>query len=287
MKCPRCGADNTERAERCYLCEYSFATSGEAGEPPTPEEHVRPQYPPPGVQAGVVPPGQQPVQPPPVPGAGYQTPPPGAYPAGYAPPPAAGGPKNLKLIIGVLVVVLVVAVGIGAFFILRGANYSVDLSVPPGYTTASESEFKAMEDGLKSSESDAELDYMFVNEDSTRIIVVGHQDFFLEELPPDDPEGAEQYYYENKDEILEGFAEGFQQGLGTGADVDNYSVEFLDSGDATLHLNINVSLNQQSMAVDIFIMVKGNSMFLVIVQGLGNSNPGKTFDFIKQNISFE
>jgi hypothetical protein len=26
MKCPRCGADNSDRAERCYLCEQPFVT---------------------------------------------------------------------------------------------------------------------------------------------------------------------------------------------------------------------------------------------------------------------
>ncbi|MBN2025429.1 MAG: hypothetical protein JW854_01515 [Actinobacteria bacterium] len=287
MKCPRCGADNADRAERCYLCELPLAGGGTAGEPPAPEERIQPQYPPQGTQAGMVPPGQQAAPPPGAQGMGYQLPP-GAYPGGIQPPPPPSkGPNTVKIIIGVLVILLVVIIAVGAFFLLRGKTYSVEVPTPPGYKEASESDFDSARESIESGSGDAALDYLFINNAGDSFVFVAHQDFFLEELPPEDPEEAERYYNENRDEILSDMNLGFEtSGVPGSLDVDEYNTMSLGSGDTALHFAISMNIQDLTMTMDAFIAVKGKTMFMVIVQGFGTANLRDTLDHIAQNITF-
>ena len=293
MRCPRCGADNADRAQRCYLCEYPFATSGAEGEPPSPEEHVQPQYPPPGAQGGLTPPGPQAGPPPPMTGTGYQAAAPGAYPAGYQPPPpAAKGPLNVKVIIGVLVVLLVVIVGVAAFFFLQGKTYNINVPPPPGYKEADQEMVDELKDTMSEGSEDIEIDEIYIDDSTTNFVIVASMD-----IPPslgsdtpsgEDPEEMEEWFYDNKGEWVEAFNTGLVQGaggLGASAGIDLYEVERLVSGDAALHIATTIDLGQASFIVDTLWIIKGDSAFFVVVEGL---NPGaKTLESLKESITFE
>jgi len=250
---------------RCYLCEYTFAAGDTAPEPPGAEG-----------------------PPPPMTGVSYQPPPPGAYPAGYQPPlPADKAPVNVKVIVGVLVVLLVAAIGVGAYFLIRGKTYTVSVPTPPGYEEASQSDFEAAEESIKSETEDAALDYLFINSTGDSFVFVAHQKFYLTETPPDDPEEAERYYNENRDELMDEMNLGFEtSGMGGNLDVEEYETMRLGSGDTALHFVISMNIQDITLDMDSFLVVKGKTMFMVIVQGFGTADLEETLDYIAQNISF-
>jgi hypothetical protein len=285
MKCPRCGADNAERAEWCYLCESQFTTSG-AGEPPAPDERVQPQPPAQGVQAGVVPPGSQ-AGPPPPPGAAYQAPPPGAYPPTYQPPPTTGGARNLKVIIGILVGVLVVAVAIGAFFLLRGKTYDIDVSAPPGYREAEEDAFREMQESMETEEDDIVLDAVFFDSTGQNFIMVLHEDVLFQDVPSgDDPEEMEQYFLDNEQELSEEFNTSIISSGAGGSMLEEYEVGRLAAGDAYLHMVTSVDMMGATLKLDSMWIFKGDSAFAIVITGV-NPRSAEIVEFFEENITFE
>ena len=289
MKCPRCGADNAERSVRCYLCEYTFVAGDTAPEPPGAEGPPQPQYPPPGVPEGLASPGLQAGPPPPMMGTGYQPPPPGAHPAGFQPPPAAPkGPPTVKVIIGILVILLVVIVGVTAFFLIRGKTYSVSVPAPPGYEAADEQTLEAAKESMHDEAEDADLDYLFVNGAGTSFVFVAHQRFYLTETPPDDPEEAERYYNEHKNELMEEMNLGFETAGGMSGDiaVGDYETMRLGTGDTALHFSMSLTVQGVSMDMETLIVVKGKTMFMVIVQGFEDTGLRSALDYLAQNITF-
>ena len=286
MKCPRCGADNAERAERCYLCEYDFTKSGAGGQAPAPDEPMQPQYPPQGTQAGIAPPGPQ-AGPPPPPGGAYQGPPPGAYPPAYQPPPTTGGARNLKVIIGVLVAVLVVALAIGAFFLLRGKTYSIDVPAPPGYQAADEDIFREMQESMESGEEDIVLDAVFTDSTGQNIIMVLHEDIlFLDTPSGDDPDEMEQYLNDNKEEISQEFNTGIMSGGAEDTRLEKYEVGRLAAGDAYLYMVTSIDMMGTTLRLDSMWIFKGDSAFAIIISGV-NPRSSEIVEFLEANITFE
>ena len=104
----------------------------------------------------------------------------------------------------------------------------------------------------------------------------------------EDPEEMEEWFYETKDEWVEAFNLGFVEGaggMGVSANIDVYEVEHLVSGDAALHIATTIDLMQASFQLDALWIIKGNSAFFVVVEGL---NPGaKTLESLKESITFE
>jgi hypothetical protein len=286
MKCPLCGADNAERAEKCYLCEYSFTEGGVTGEPPGPGEPGQSQYPPPAILGDPVPPGPQAVPPPPAPGSGYQPPPPGAYPPGYQPVPPAGGSRNTKVIIGVVVGVAVLIAAAAIFFFATRKTYSINVPQPPGYTEASDALFKQMEDGLSSSSDKIALDALYVDSGIENLVIVAHQDVPFSDAPSgDDPDEMERYFYDNKADWVKEFNTGLMEGSGMDAELDLYEVERLATGDAALHMVTSIDSAQGTFRIDSLWIIKGNSSFVAIIEGL-NPRGEETVEFLKENITF-
>ena len=284
MRCPRCGADNAERAERCYLCDNSLSASGE-GESPAPEERFQPPPPAGGMQAGVTPSGP-PAGPPP-PGAAYQAPPPGAYPPGYRPPPTEGGARNLKVIIGILVGVLVVAVAVGAFFLLRGKTYSIDVPAPPGYQQADEDVFNEMKESMEAESDDVVLDAVYYDSTQQNLVMVLHEDILFMDAPSgDDPDEMEQYFLDNKEEISREFNTGIMSGGGGETRLQSYEVGRLAAGDAYLHMVTSVDLMGTTLALNSMWIFKGDSAFAIIITGT-NPRSSEIVGFLEQNITFE
>jgi hypothetical protein len=191
----------------------------------------------------------------------------------------------LKTVIGILVVVLLIALGVGAYFIIRGKTYTVSLPAPPGYEEAGEDLFEDAEKSLKSGGGDFKLDYLFINSTMTSFIFVAHQRFFLEETPPDDPDAAEEYYLENRDEIMADLNVGLTE-EDVGGNIGEYSVESIAAGDTGLRIKLSLTIEQTQMDMDMLLVVKGKTMFMVIVQTFG-SDASETMEYIKENIRFE
>ncbi|MEW6554400.1 MAG: hypothetical protein AB1384_08955 [Actinomycetota bacterium] len=289
MKCPRCGADNADRAAWCYLCEYPFAPDAGAVEPPAPDEAIQARY----VPTGAVPPAQQAAPPSPVGEVSYQPPPPGAYAPGYRPPPAAGkGPVTARVVVMALVLVLLVALGVGAYFLLRSEYYSIEVPTPPGFEPASDDLVDELKEAVESSSDteDVEVDYVFTDASESNFIFVARRDIpvtLSTDAPPSgDPEAVEEWYYENQDEWIEELrAEIAMSGI-ISSEVALYEVERLATGDATLHMAMTASgFNTPTLYIDILWIIKGDTAFFILVEGL-NSNP-KTIDFLKENITFK
>jgi hypothetical protein len=225
-------------------------------------------------------------------GAGYP-PPPGAYPGAYQPPPAAPqGPATVKIIIGVLVALLVVIIGVGAYFLTRGKTYDINVSPPPGYEEASQEMLDEFKETMSESSEDIEVNELFVDSTQSNFIIVASMDIppSLTDNPPsgDDPEEMEDWFYEHEEEWQDAFSGGLVEGMGgTGAslDSDTFEVERLATGDAVLHMATTVSVMNASFTIDTLWIIKGNSAFFMAVMGL---NPGSdTAEYLKNNVSFE
>lgn len=284
MKCPRCGADNAERAARCYLCEYPFSSNQAGEEPPAPDEAARAQYPPPGQQA----------VPPPTVGepGGYQQPPPGVYQAGFEPPPPPPkGPATVKIIIGALVALLIVVVGVGAYFLTRGKTYDIVCSAPPGYQEADQELLDELKETMEAGSEDIAVDGLYMDAAMTNFLIVAHQDMssLLGTDAPsgEDPEEMEEWFYANKDEWVEAFNTGIIEGAGMPSEVDLYQVERLATGDAVLHMATSIAVPGMgtSLKIESLWIIKERTAFLVMLQGLSPSQD--TIEFLKENITFE
>ncbi len=286
MKCPRCGAENAERADRCYLCEHPLSASSDAFETSTLEGNAQ-QYPP---QGPAVPPGQQP-HPPPATGPGYQ-PPPDAYAAGYQPhAPAPQRPATVKIVIGALVVVLIVIVAVGAFYLTRGKTYGINVSAPPGYQEASQDLFDEFNDSMKEGSGDIAAEALFVDNSQSNFVMVASMDMppAIGEKPPsgDDPEEMEEWFYDNRDEWEEAFNTSFAEGLGGmgSVDADLYQVERLATGDAVLHMATSVSLMDTSFNVETLWIIKERSVFFIAI--MGTDTGSQTVESLKESVTFE
>jgi hypothetical protein len=285
VKCPRCGADNADRAERCYLCEYPFAQAAGTGEPPAPDEAVQPRYAPPVEVA----PGQQAAPPAPIQGIAYQPPPPGAYAPGYQPPPpATKGPVTVKVVIMAVVVVVGLILAIGAYFLLRSDLYRIEVPTPPGYEVASDEVYDELNKSMDAESEDIEIDYLFVDNTQSNFVIVAREDIpttFSSDAPPsDDPEAMEEWFNENKDEWVDAFEEGVALGGGMSSELDVYEVERLAVGDAVLHMAMSVGVMNTPFYIDTLWIVKGDTAFFILIEGL-NKNPD-TVEFLKENITF-
>ena len=285
MKCPRCGADNAEQAEWCYLCEYPFAGGTDpVAMPPTGEgDAARPP-------AADGTPYRAPGPPPVAPTAAYgpQPPPPGALPPGFGPVPAKRGVSSTKAGIGLAVGLVVIIAGLLSFFLLRGKTYTINVPVPPGYARADE---KMMDEAKKSLQETAEgvvLDEAFIDEVNTNFVFVLHRDVPFSDAPSGkDPEEMERYFYEHKDEWVEAFASGIvESGPELSPQLEKYEVLRMDSGDAALHMTTSLGIQQYSFTVDTLWIIKESSAFAVVVEGL-DPRGEEVIEFLLENITFK
>ncbi len=315
MKCPRCGADNSEHAATCYLCDYAFGGDAGAGGPTSPDEAFRAQHLPPEAAPRESPPQGRAVPPPPVAGTGaYQPPPPGAFPGGYQPPPpgaysggyqppppgaypggyqptapAPKGPNTVKVVIGVLVVVLVVVVGVGAYLLTRGETYDIVFSTPPGYQEADQEMIEDIEEAMGSGSEEIVIDGFFLDAGSTNSVIVAHLDtnsIFGTDAPSgDDPEEMEEWFYGHEQEQIDEFNSGIMQGVGHSGEIDLYEVERMATGDAVLHMTASIDVMGTTFMMDSLFIIKERTAFLIMFQG---SDSGKdTLEFFKDTVTFE
>jgi hypothetical protein len=193
-----------------------------------------------------------------------------------------------KAVIAVLVVILIVIAGVAAVVMLRGASYSIDVPVPPGYKEADATTFNAAQKDLRAGGTDADLDRLFVSEGGTGMVFVAHQTFYLAETPPGDPEEAARYYNENKQEILDEMNLGFEMagGASGGMEIGRYETIRLGTGDTALRMTLAITIEQFSMKADMIMVVKGKTLFMIMVQGFGNEDFEETVGFLAQNINF-
>jgi len=195
----------------------------------------------------------------------------------------------VKALIGVLVALLVVVVGVGAYFLTRGKSYGITVPVPPGYSEAEQSLLDDFEETMKSSPEEIRMDEIYVDSSMTNFVIVAHMNIpstFGSDIPAgNDPDEMEEWFYKHKDEWVEDFNAGIMEGSGLPSDVDVYEVERMGSGDAVLHMVSSFQMMDISFAVDTLWIIKGKSAFFIIVEGL-NPSPD-TVEFLMQNITFE
>jgi hypothetical protein len=321
VKCPRCGADNSEQASWCSLCQYAFpekqgAAGGEAA--PAPQDpQYQPQgqgyqqggqvypsgaetgqnaYPPaPGgypsqAGAGFPQPGYP--QPPgggyPPPGGGY--PPPGAYPPGYAPPPQKAGLSTTTRVLAAIVLLLVFAgLAIGGIYLIRNKSAEINVPMPPNFREATQVEMNAMEDSTKSNSGDMAIDNYYLAEDGDGLVIAFHQKMSLAEKPPSDPKQMQEYYDRNKDEIMRGFDVGFQQAAGSGisAEVGDYEVVTLACGESALRMTMDISVGRSSVYMEMLMLFKGNTGYGIMFEAPDDTQAEETMQFLRDNISFD
>jgi len=238
----------------------------------------------------MVPPGQQAVPPPGPPGMGYQQPP-GAYPGVIQPPPPPPkGPNTVKIIIGVLVALLVVIIGVGAYFLMRGKTYDINVSPPPGYKEASPEMLDQFKESMSEGSDDIEVDAVYLDNSMGNFIIVASMDMplLIKDKPPsgDDPQEMEEWFYEYQDEWEEAFNSSFVGDVGMAGAVTTelYQVERLAVGDAVLHMTISVSALNTTMTMDTLWIMKGRSAFFIAL--MGESPSSQTIEALKESISF-
>ena len=64
----------------------------------------------------------------------------------------------MKIIIGVLIGLLVVIIGVGAYFLTRGKTYDIKVTAPPGYEVADQEFLEELKDTMEASSADIEVD---------------------------------------------------------------------------------------------------------------------------------
>ncbi len=288
MKCPRCGADNAEQAEWCYLCEYRFsgepgaampeggAAAGTAPAIEAPGEAASPPY--------SAPP--QAVQPPPAPAG--RAPFPGALPPGIRPSPAGKRvPRNVFALV-LVVALAVIAAGLLAFFLLRGRTYTIKVDPPPGYSRADEDMVREAEKGLADSAKGVSLDEVFIDDSRTNFVFVLHQDVPFSDAPSGkDPDEMEKYFYDHKDEWTEAFSSGMLEAQpDLNPRLEKYEVIRLAGGEAALHMTTSIGIQQYAFTVDTLWIIKESSAFAIVVEGL-DPNGVEVIEFMRQNVTFE
>ncbi|MDD3718454.1 MAG: hypothetical protein PHP28_07315 [Actinomycetota bacterium] len=290
MRCPLCGADNSERAESCYLCQNPLDPEPPQAAAPARDTAAGQQYPPQDIRGDMGPSGPQAVSPPPMGPGGYQPPPPGAYPAGFQPtPPAPEGPAKVKIVIGILVVLLIALVGVGLYFFLRTEPVKIVAPAPPGFTAAEGDLVDDLKDTMKAGSEGIDLDELYVDATMTNFIIVAHQDipitFGSDKPPVDDPEAMERWFHEYKDEWVGAFNAGIVEGAGIPVDIDIYEVERLTAGDAALHMTTRIDALGTPFMVDTLWVIKEGTAFFILVEGLDSGS--EAIEFLRDNISFE
>ncbi len=284
MRCPRCGAENAEQAEWCYLCQYRFSGEWEASTV-APESEAG-AVPPPAASAPefAVPP--QAFPPPPAPA--MHAPPPGAQAPGLRPaPPRKNIPTNIIALV-LVVALAVIAAGLLTFFLLRGKTYTIKVPTPPGYAKAGEDMMEEARKSLEGSEKGITLDEAFIDESNVNFIFVIHQDVPFSGAPSGkDPEEMERYFYEHKDEWTEAFNSGlFEAGSDLNPELERYEVIRLACGDAALHMTTSLGIQQYSFLVDTLWIIKESSAFAIVVEGM-DPQGDKVVEFLRQNVTFE
>lgn len=291
MKCPRCGAENAEQAEFCYLCEHPFAEGSEAGADVTQgASHGIPpsQAGAPGSSAPPPPPAAPQHAAPPPPYQGKQLLSPGATPPAFGTAPAKKGLAYKTIAMATVAVLVVIAAGLVAFFLTRGRTYTIKVPTPPGYSKADD---EMIEEAKKSFKGDAKsitIDALFVDEANTNFVFVLHQDVPFSDAPSGkDPEEMERYFYEHKDEWTEAFASGIlEAGSDLNPQLEKYEVIRLASGDAALHMTTSLDIQQYSFLVETMWIIKESSAFAIVIEGL-DPDGSEVVEFLRQNISFE
>lgn len=303
MRCPRCGAENAESAQRCYLCEHPFTDypadlgAGSGGEPAwgAPPTSVPPAAAPtygepPGASAPSQgePPGAGPGYPPP-PGAaaGYQPPPPGAYPPDIKPVPPAKAPSRTRLAVIATVVVLAIAGAVAAFLLTGNKVPKIKVGTPPGWEIADEEMKAQFKEEAQTESGDMELDYLFVRDGGESVIAVAHGNAYIADVPDsEDLATVENFFMQEKDAIYEQF-EGVASFPGVNISLDEYEVRELACGLPALFMRISLNSQSDSLVQDYIFMFKNKTGFFAIVSSMGTAGNAEEIDFLTSNISFE
>lgn len=290
MRCPRCGAENAESAQWCYLCEYPFTdSSAEAGAGQGEEPGWgAPPPPPTAVPTYGEPPGAGPLYAtPPGDGAGHQLPPPGAAPPAFQPIPPARGPGRGKLAVIAAVVLLAIAGAVIAFLALGSKAPSIKVDAPPGWEVAGEELEEQFKEESQAESNNMELDYLFVKDAGKSVIAVAHGNAYITDVPDnEDFATVKDFFMREKDTLYEQF-ESLASYPGVNVSLDVYEVKELSCGLPALFMRISMSSRTDSLVQDYIFMFKDNTGFFAIVSSMGTAGNAEAIDFLTRNISFE
>jgi hypothetical protein len=292
MKCQRCGADNSDQAEWCYLCEYPFRKNvpGE-GVSGTPQESVPPLYSQPG-QARDYPqsmPGQTPGYPQPMPGQppGYPPPPPGVYPPGYPMAPPEKDSKTTRVLIGILAIIGIIVIGGAALYLTLGKSATIQVPIPPGWENAPESQRAELEASSSQQGQDVTIDYLFSDGSLANFIAVGHGKAYIMDSPSsNDLKDIEDFFTRHKDE-LKGEFEMTYKAMGANFALKSYEVKEMSCGIPALLMSITASNEGTYISQDFLFSFKDNTMYFAIVNKMGSKTDQQELDYLVENISFK
>jgi hypothetical protein len=187
-----------------------------------------------------------------------------------------------------LAVLGILIIGGAAIFVVFHKSPSIVMPVPPGFREASDKEIDTIKSSAEDSSRKTEIDFAFISESGFSAVVGAHLDALVSDMPSGgDLEAAREFYEDNKSEIMSQFNFGLRTAGGMEGDLKLYEVEQLKCGEVALHMQLGLDMEGFQMAVDLFIISKQSTAFLVTVQGIGSSNPQKTLDFVTENLSFK
>lgn len=288
VKCPRCGAENAEKAEWCYLCEYDFAEGAGTGETSPPRDFAGVPASPADPSGGIPPPAAPTQAVPPLSPQFPKTQPMGAYPPGFPTAPTGKRVSTNKIALVLVIALTVIAAGLLAFFIMRGKTYTITVPPPPGYTEASGNMIDEARKSLEGGGKGIGLDEVFIDASETNFVFVMHQNVPFTDAPSgEDPDEMERYFYDSKDEWTEAFASGIlEAGQEFAPELERYEVIRMASGDAALHMTTSLGIQQYSFTVDTLWIIKEKSAFTIVVEGL-DPNGEEIVEFLSENVTFK
>lgn len=288
MICPHCGAENSPRAEWCYLCESFFAPP-----PGQVADDAKREHDPNSITESTSPtdtPGDLPEQ-----AQGYPPPQYGqdsGYPLGAmgALPPEHGAKatrtKSIKIMAIVIVMLVFIVVVGAALYLSLGRSASIGIPAPPGFETADEINYEATESGL--TESGAVLDGLFINYDSGVMITAFHADIPYPDAPDgDDSEELENFFNEKKAEFTANSTKAFENNPVLQAFVYTYKTVRIACGATALHMSVGITggMDPDSMTVDILVIIKGDTVYEIIIEGPYSDSRDEVLQFLMDNIT--
>lgn len=248
--------------------------------PGAPGEPVQPQYPQSDPLAGYPPPqsGYTP---------GYPTPMPGGYPPGYGAAPPAKGSNTIKVLVGVLLVLVVIAIVGAALVFTFGKAATINVPTPPGWKSASEEVAADFEKEAEKGGQDVSVDYLFTDGTLGNSIAIGHGKAYIMDSPDgEDLESIEDFFMDNKSELVDQLESAYQMS-GISLTLKVYAVEELSCGVPALFMSLMLSVQGSSASQDYMLCFKGKTMFFAVITKEGSKESQAEVDFLKENISFK
>ncbi|MDY6795177.1 MAG: hypothetical protein SWK76_07840 [Actinomycetota bacterium] len=210
-----------------------------------------------------------------------------SYPPGFQAAPPGGGSRNLKIIIGILAGVGILAVITMFLFFGSKKTPIIKVDIPPGWEEADEETRSDFEKASEMGDEDVAIDYLFTDGSLTNVIAVAHGTAYILDKPEsEESEEVEDFFMRHEQELEDIFVATYEE-IGGSVEMTTYTIEEIACGLAALHMSVSIRGAGAQMVQDFLFFFKDDTSFFALVSTMGSQDNQEEVDFLKENISFE